>query len=51
MEKWEQESIVAQLESLRSTMQFTYSSDHEALLKALKELDGIIKMMFNFDIT
>lgn len=51
MEQWERDCIVAQLKSLQSTMQYTYGSDHEALLKSLEELSTIIKMMFNFDIT
>lgn len=51
MEQWERDCIITQLKSLQGTMQYTYGSDHEALLKSLEELNVIIKMMFNFDIT
>lgn len=50
MKKWEYQCLKGCLKSLRGTLQYTYGSDHDTIMKTLLELDGLIKSLDNFDV-
>lgn len=49
MQNWEYMCLKGSLNALQSTLQYTYGSDHDAIMKALIELNHIIKNLENFD--